>query len=206
MPPPTHQQQQQQQQKSTTDALVSAGQIVVEMHRRPRSFSSSRSSGQSNPPSTPPPSLFVTAPTSASSKRSKIQKQQQQQKEEEDKIDYESVMYLDNDDNDDKNSDDVDGKDALLEQLLSPRSALVADLVGEIVRQLNSPERNKDLASMSRGRYAVTQCTTLLLALLAVGAVVLVTFSNNDELSRLFLAAFNNGTWRSFAPGNKEEE
>ena len=200
MPPPTH--QQQQQQKSTADALVSAGQIVVEMHRRPRSFSSSQSSGQSNPPSTPPPSLFVTAPTS--SKRSKTQKQQQQKKEEEDKIDYESVMYLDNDD--DKNSDDVDGKDALLEQLLSPRSALVADLVGEIVRQLNSPERNKDLASMSRGRYAVTQCTTLLLALLAVGAVVLVTFSNNDELSRLFLAAFNNGTWRSFAPGNKEEE
>jgi len=179
---------------------------VVEMHRRPRSFSSSQSSGQSNPPSTPPPSLFVTAPTS--SKRSKTQKQQQQKKEEEDKIDYESVMYLDNDDDDDddKNSDDVDGKDALLEQLLSPRSALVADLVGEIVRQLNSPERNKDLASMSRGRYAVTQCTTLLLALLAVGAVVLVTFSNNDELSRLFLAAFNNGTWRSFAPGNKEEE
>jgi len=204
MPPPTHQQQ-QQQQKSTADALVSAGQIVVEMHRRPRSFSSSQSSGQSNPPSTPPPSLFVTAPTS--SKRSKTQKQQQQKKEEEDKIDYESVMYLDDDDDDDdKNSDDVDGKDALLEQLLSPRSALVADLVGEIVRQLNSPERNKDLASMSRGRYAVTQCTTLLLALLAVGAVVLVTFSNNDELSRLFLAAFNNGTWRSFAPGNKEEE
>jgi len=204
MPPPTHQQQ-QQQQKSTADALVSAGQIVVEMHRRPRSFSSSRSSGQSNPPSTPPTSLFVTAPTS--SKRSKIQKQQQQKKEEEDKIDYESVMYRDDDnDDDDKNSDDVDGKDALLEQLLSPRSALVADLVGEIVRQLNSPERNKDLASMSRGRYAVTQCTTLLLALLAVGAVVLVTFSNNDELSRLFLAAFNNGTWRSFAPGNKEEE
>jgi len=204
MPPPTHQ---QQQQKSTADALVSAGQIVVEMHRRPRSFSSSRSSGQSNPPSTPPPSLFVTAPASASSKRSKTQKQQQQQQKEEEKIDYESVMYRDDDtDDDDKNSDDVDGKDALLEQLLSPRSALVADLVGEIVRQLNSPERNKDLASMSRGRYAVTQCTTLLLALLAVGAVVLVTFSNNDELSRLFLAAFNNGTWRSFAPGNKEEE
>ena len=204
MPPPTHQ---QQQQKSTADALVSAGQIVVEMHRRPRSFSSSRSSGQSNPPSTPPPSLFVTAPASVSSKRSKTQKQQQQQQKEEEKIDYESVMYRDDDTDDaDKNSDDVDGKDALLEQLLSPRSALVADLVGEIVRQLNSPERNKDLASMSRGRYAVTQCTTLLLALLAVGAVVLVTFSNNDELSRLFLAAFNNGTWRSFAPGNKEEE
>lgn len=106
--------------------------------------------------------------------------------------------------NDDDDVDDTDGKE-VLQQLLSPQGALVADMVGEIVRQLNSTERNKDLASMSRGRYAVTQCVTLLVALLAVGAVIIVTFSNNETLNQLLLTAYN-GTWHALSSSNKDEE
>ena len=110
----------------------------------------------------------------------------------------------DNDANNDDDVDDTDGKE-VLQQLLSPQGALVADMVGEIVRQLNSTERNKDLASMSRGRYAVTQCVTLLVALLAVGAVIIVTFSNNEALNQLLLTGYN-GTWHALSSSNKDEE
>jgi hypothetical protein len=44
---------------------------------------------------------------------------------------------------------------------------------------------------MSRRRYAVTQCVTVLVALLAVAVVIIVTFSNNDVLNDLILHALN---------------
>lgn len=85
--------------------------------------------------------------------------------------------------------DDVDGE--LVKRLLSPQGALAADLASHIVDQLTSEERRKNLASMSRRRYAATQCVTVFVALLTVGVVVIVSFSNNEALTGLLLRALN---------------
>ena len=91
--------------------------------------------------------------------------------------------------NEDAGEDDVDGE--LVKRLLSPQGALAADLASHIVDQLTSEERRKNLASMSRRRYAATQCVTVFVALLTVGVVVVVSFSNNEALTGLLLRALN---------------
>lgn len=92
-------------------------------------------------------------------------------------------------DNESAGEDDVDGE--LVKRLLSPQGALAADLASHIVDQLTSEERRKNLASMSRRRYAATQCVTVFVALLTVGVVVIVSFSNNEALTGLLLRALN---------------
>jgi hypothetical protein len=112
-----------------------------------------------------------------------------------------SLPIVYNDDNDDnkKDVDDIDGVgQEALQRLLSPQGALATELVKEIVQHLASSERAADLASMSRRRYAVTQCVTVLIALLAVATVVLVTVCNNDVLNELLLQALN-ATTKAFA-------
>jgi hypothetical protein len=113
-----------------------------------------------------------------------------------------SLPIVYNDDNDDDNKKDVDDIDGVgqeaLQRLLSPQGALATELVKEIVQHLASSERAADLASMSRRRYAVTQCVTVLIALLAVATVVLVTVCNNDVLNELLLQALN-ATTKAFA-------
>ena len=105
------------------------------------------------------------------------------------------VPHHPNDDDDD--DDDLDGgsqSGEILKRLLSPESALFAQLAGEIVSQLASAERSKDLASMSRPRYVATQCITLIVALLAVSAVVVIAVSNNSEVFLRFMSQALNAT------------
>lgn len=84
------------------------------------------------------------------------------------------------------------GSSDLLRRLLSPESApLLSSLAGEIVAQLSSTERTRDLASMSRRRYAATQCVTLLVALLAVVGVLAFAFTTNGEVVMQILNALN---------------
>lgn len=119
----------------------------------------------------------------------------------------------DDDENDDDNiakapngdnGEDVvdDGKEAL-QRLLSPQGALAAELIEAIVRQVTSAERSRDLASMSRRRYAATQCVSVLLAILIAGVVVLVTLTQNEALSELLLRALNATLHSSSADDSK---
>jgi len=101
------------------------------------------------------------------------------------------------DDNDDNDNTDG-GRSEALKNLLSsgPGAAIVGELASEVVARLVSAERTRDLAGMSRGRYAVTQCVTIVVAVLALLTVCVVTlFSANtgagELLSELLQRALN---------------
>ena len=101
--------------------------------------------------------------------------------------------------NSDDNDDNTDGgRSEALKNLLSsgPGAAIVGELASEVVARLVSAERTRDLAGMSRGRYAVTQCVTIVVAVLALLTVCVVTlFSANtgagELLSELLQRALN---------------
>jgi len=98
----------------------------------------------------------------------------------------------DDDDDDDNNSNDgPDGRDGVLNRLLSPDGAFFATLAKEIASQLASGQRAENLAAMSRPRYIVTQCVTLALALIAVGGLLIFVLAGNDTLVRQLVRVLN---------------
>jgi len=99
----------------------------------------------------------------------------------------------DNNDDDDNSNDGPDGRDGVLNRLLSPDGAFFATLAQEIASQLASSQRAENLASMSRPRYIVTQCVTLALALLAMGGLLIFLVVGNETLVQQ-LIRFMNGT------------
>lgn len=158
---------QQQQQQHTT---------IVQMHRADDT--------------TPPPQRFFVSATRASAASAAAPPLKKKKFSHED--DDVSPVNDKNDDVNDDNDDETDGKgQEVLQRLLSPQGTLATELVKEIVQHLASAERTADLATMSRRRYAMTQCVTVLIALLAVATVILVTFCNNDILNELILQALN---------------
>ena len=61
------------------------------------------------------------------------------------------------------------------------------------------PVPTSELAEMSRGRYLVTQCFSLIISLLAVAAVLALTLSSNTETVQ-FIVALINATRTSLRP------
>jgi len=97
---------------------------------------------------------------------------------------------------DEDGDEDVDNPDGgsseLVRRLLSPESgSLLTSLATEVAAQIMSAERSRDLASMSRQRFAVTQCVTLCVALLAVIGVLAFAFTHNADAVLQLLRSLN---------------
>ena len=105
-------------------------------------------------------------------------------------------------DDDDDDDDDDDLADAPRARLRVGRpltaEGVAAGVVAELIARAQ-PVPTSELAEMSRGRYLVTQCFSLIISLLAVAAVLALTLSSNTETLQ-FIVALINATRTSLRP------
>jgi len=109
---------------------------------------------------------------------------------------------VDGDDDDDDDDNDNDLADAPRARLRVGRpltaEGVAAGVVAELIARAQ-PVPTSELAEMSRGRYLVTQCFSLIISLLAVAAVLALTLSSNTETVQ-FIVALINATRTSLRP------
>jgi hypothetical protein len=113
---------------------------------------------------------------------------------------HRSGANVDGDDDDDDDDDDLADAPRARLRVGRPLTAegVAAGVVAELIARAQ-PVPTSELAEMSRGRYLVTQCFSLIISLLAVAAVLALTLSSNTETVQ-FIVALINATRTSLRP------